>query len=111
MEGSKEREVIVSDQFLLDLDEIFEFGLQTFGVKQAESYEANIWDLIENLSHNYLLFPECRHLPTKSKMYRWIILDAHVIIYRLSKSHVQVLRIIHSHKRITEMKSAKKINV
>ncbi len=73
MEKEKRLPVKVSKTFLLDLEDVFDYGLVTFGLMQAESYENEIWDLIETLPNNYYLFPECRHLPTKSKMYRWII--------------------------------------
>lgn len=44
--------------------------MDTFGIQQADNYENEIWQLIERLSFNYHLFPECRYLPTKTKMYR-----------------------------------------
>ena len=70
--------VKISPAFLLDLDEVFNYRLATFGRKQAENYEHEIWELIERLPNSYHLFPECRHLPTQSRMYRWIILDDHL---------------------------------
>jgi toxin ParE1/3/4 len=109
MEGTKTLQVSISDQYNLDLQEAYLYGLETFGLAQAERYENEIWQLIEGLSTNYLLFPECHHLLTKSKMYRWIILDAHLIIYRVSKNKVQVLRLIHAKRSISKIKSSRKI--
>jgi toxin ParE1/3/4 len=111
MEETKKLQVKISRQFNIDLDEIFQYGAETFGFKQAEKYEKEIWQFVEALSHNYLLYPMCRHIPTKSKMYRWIILDAHVIIYRITKTEVQVLRIIHSKRSITRIRSARSIKI
>jgi toxin ParE1/3/4 len=111
MEETKELQVKLSQEFNVDLDDIFQYGIETFGIKQAEKYENEIWQLIESLSHNYLLFPECRYLPTKSKIYRWIILDAHHIIYRVTNSEIQILRILHSKRRITQIKTSKKIRL
>lgn len=109
MEGAKELQVRISSLFNLDLDEIFRYGTETFGTKQAEIYENEIWQFIEQLSHTYNLFPECRYLVTKSRMYRWIILDAHKIIYRITENEVQVLRIIHAKCSIINIKSTRKI--
>lgn len=85
--------------------------MDTFGIQQADNYENEIWQLIERLSFNYHLFPECRYLPTKTKMYRWIILDAHLIIYRITENEVQVLRILHSKRSINKIKSSKNIHL
>jgi toxin ParE1/3/4 len=111
MEKEKRLPVKVSKTFLLDLDDIFSYGLETFGLTQAASYENEIWDLVESLPSKYYLFPECRHLPTKSKMYRWIILDSHLIIYRIAKHEVQVLKIMHSKRSITKIKAIRSIKI
>lgn len=107
MEEEKRLPVKISLPFLLDLDKVFNYGLETFGRKQAENYENEVWELIERLPNSYHLFPECRHLPTRSKMYRWIILDAHLIIYRIAKEEVQVLRMFHSRRSITKIKAVR----
>lgn len=108
MEKEKRLPVKISLAFLLDLDDVFNYGLETFGRKQAESYENEIWELIELLPTSYHLFPECRHLITRSKMYRWIILDAHLIIYKITNEEVQVLRMLHSRRSITAIKGARR---
>jgi toxin ParE1/3/4 len=110
MEGTEALQVDISEQFNL-LQEVYQYGLETFVLAQAERYENDIWQLIEGLSTNYLIFPECHHLITKSKMYRWIILDAHLIIYRVSKTRIQVLRLIHAKRSITTVKKSRNIRV
>lgn len=111
MERSSKFEVKLSLQFNIDLDNIFEFGIETFGEQQAHKYEHEIWQLIDSLSHNYLLFPECRFLTTKSKMYRWIILESHVIVYRITESQIEVLRMLHTKRSISEIKLSRKIQI
>lgn len=109
MEETKELQVKISKEFNLDLDDVFQYGVETFGLNQAKKYENEIWRLVKSLSNSYRLFPECRHLPTKSKMYRWIILDSHLIIYRILKKEVQVLRILHSQRSITKIRASRSI--
>jgi len=111
MEGTEALQVDISELFNLDSQEVYQYGLETFVLAQAERYENDIWQLIEGLSTNYLLFPECHHLITKSKMYRWIILDAHLFIYRVSKNRIQVLRLIHAKRSITTVKKSRNIRV
>jgi toxin ParE1/3/4 len=111
MEGTKDLQVRLSKEFNLDVDNIYQYGIETFGINQAEIYENEIWQLVESLSHNYLLFPECRLLPTKSKMYRWIILDAHLIIYRITENEIQVLRIVHERRSISKIKATRRVHI
>ena len=109
MEEEKKLPVRVSGEFNFDLENVYQYGIETFGIRQAERYENEIWKLVEGLSHNWSFFSECRHLPTKSKMYRWIILESHLIIYRITASEIQVLRIIHSHRSATKIKAIRKM--
>lgn len=111
MEKEKKLSVRVSLEFNFDLDHIFTYGKDTFGIQQAELYESEIWKLIEGLSLNWPFFSECRHLPTKSKMYRWIILELHFIIYRITATEIQVLRIVHSHRSVTKIKGSRSIKL
>lgn len=111
MEEEKKLPVKVSLEFNFDLDNVYQYGIDTFGVQQAQIYENEIWKLVKGLSHNWPFFSECRHLPTKSKMYRWIILESHLIIYRITISEVQVLRIVHSHRSITKIKAARSVKL
>jgi plasmid stabilization system protein ParE len=111
MEEEKKLPVKVSKVFILDLDDIYQYSIDTFGIRQAELYENEIWKLVEGLSTNWPLFSECRHLPTKYKMYRWIILESHLIIYRITDKEIQVLRIVHSNLSITKIRGSKRIKL
>jgi toxin ParE1/3/4 len=111
MEEEKNLPIRISEAFNLDLDEIYQYGVDTFGIRQAELYEKEIWKLVYGLSSNWPFFSECHHLPTKSKMYRWIILESHLIIYRITDTEIQVLRIIHSRKSITKIKASRSVKL
>lgn len=111
MEEEKKLPVKVSREFNFELDNIYQHGIETFGIRQAQIYENEIWKLVDGLSYNWPFFSECRHLPTKSKMYRWIILESHLIIYRITAPEVQVLRIVHSHRSITKIKASRSIKL
>lgn len=111
MEEEKELPVIVSLEFNLDLDNIYQDGIETFGIRQSQIYENEIWKLVNGLKYNWSFFSEYRYLPTKSKMYRCIILEAHLIIYRIKPEKIEVLRILHSHSSITKIRSARSIKL
>ncbi len=105
------KHVIYSTKFYLDVIDVYKYGLQTFGKIQAEKYLNDIYSLVGCLGLFYDIYPECRHLPTKCKIYRWIILESHLVIYRILESEIQVLRIVHSHRSITKIKSSRNIKI
>ncbi|MDR1719401.1 MAG: type II toxin-antitoxin system RelE/ParE family toxin [Dysgonamonadaceae bacterium] len=79
-EGIHRKPRDVSNQFKASLVSIYDYTLETFGYVQAERYMQKIEQHIDSLHTFYTYHPECRHIPTKSRMYRNIILDSHLII-------------------------------
>ena len=99
----------VSDEFKANLRGVYYYTFDTFGYFQAERYLQKIEQAIDTLLDFYLIYPECRHIPTKSRMYRNIILDAHLIIYRVTSHRIEVLDIIHAASSIGKIRSVGKI--
>jgi len=106
-----EKPVKVSSQFDANVPCILEYSLETFGYFQAERYKAKIEKALSTLSCYYTYYPECRHIPTKSRIYRNIILDAHLIIYRITDQRIEVLDIVHSASSIRKIRSARKVRI
>lgn len=88
--------VVVSEQYSDDLKNIFQYGSETFGNASALLFYDNIERLVKNLEIEYFMYPECRFLVTKSKMYRNIILESYLIIYRITPNRIEILRAFHS---------------
>jgi hypothetical protein len=63
---SRKKEVIKSSFYFIDIQDIYEYGEATFGLKLADSFFDTILNDVENLETQYLLHPECRHLETKT---------------------------------------------
>jgi len=70
--------------------------LTTFGQKAAIQFYENIDRIIYDLGFEYFMYPECRFLKTTNKIYRNIILESYLIIYRVTKTRIELLRIFHS---------------
>lgn len=81
------KEVKISSQFDLDIIDVFSYGEATF------------------------MHPECRYLKSKNKIYRNIILGTYLIIYRITKSRIEVLRIIRSEVSIQKLKAVRKLKI
>ena len=101
----------VSREFNISREKIYEYTLDIFGYFQAERYRQKIRQSLDTLHNFYLSYPECRHLATKSRMYRNIILDAHLIIFRITSECIEVLDIIHSASSIRKIQKIRKIRL
>ena len=101
----------VSDEFKINRTSIYYYSLDTFGYFQAERYLQKIKHALFTLPHYYACYPECRHLATKSRKYRNIILDAHLIIYRITDERIEVLDIIHAASSIRKIRGIRKISL
>ena len=71
MEGEVARKsYVVSREFNTSRENIYEYTLDIFGYFQAERYRQEIRQSLDTLPDFYVAYPECRHIPTKNRMYR-----------------------------------------
>ena len=109
---TRKLKVVVSEQYSDDLKNIFQYGLETFGFSGAFLFYENIERLVSNLEFEYFMYPECRFLSTQSKIYRNIILESYLIIYRICPDQIEVLRVFHSSICTTSrIRSVRKIKI
>src|ERR1700730_6066447 len=94
-------EVAISEMALKSLEQIYEYGVETFAFAAASVFIEELFQRIEQLSFNYLSHPECRYLATKSKMYRNLIHGSYMVIYRINPERVEVLNVLHSGRSIS----------
>ena len=110
MEITKKK-VVKSVYYYEDIQAIFEYGEATFGEKAALSFFDELLIVASNLESCYLLHPECRHLDTKTKKYRNIILGSYLIIYRITPNRIEVLRAFHGSRSPKHIKKSRNIKV
>jgi toxin ParE1/3/4 len=79
MESGKKK-VIKSEFYFSDIQDIYDYGHATFGLRAADIFYEDLLFNVENLEIYYLIHPECRHLETKSKKYRNIILGSYRLV-------------------------------
>jgi toxin ParE1/3/4 len=104
------KKVAKSAFFYADVRQIYLYGRVTFGVRASDIFYEDILKTVMELESQYLLHPECRHLETKTKIYRNIILGSYLIIYRITPTRIEVLRAFHgsrSPKIIAKTRSVK----
>jgi toxin ParE1/3/4 len=106
------KEVIGSKLFEeFDIPSIYEYGEATFGEKLADFFYFEIISSVRLLETQYLLHPECRHLETKTKIYRNIILGSYLIIYRIKANRIEVLRAFHGSRSPKIIKQVRKVKM
>ena len=75
----------------------------------ADKFKYDFLDLVERLDINYFAFPECKFLPTKNKIYRNIIWNKYLIVYKIVKDEILVLGLFHTSQNPDKLKSFRKI--
>ncbi|OFX40370.1 MAG: hypothetical protein A2W95_17900 [Bacteroidetes bacterium GWA2_40_14] len=111
MDAITSKEVKVSEFFDIDIIDVFTYGEETFGTMAAKSFIADIYSHIWSLDVSYLVYPECRFLPTKNKIYRNIILGSYLIIYRVTDQRIEILRILRAECSISRIRSTRSIKL
>ena len=77
----------------------------------SDCYEEQLYDVVGELDKTYLLYPECRWLPTQSRMYRNIILDSYLIICRVTDTRVEVLNIVSSRISVAKIRASRSLRI
>ncbi len=111
IERRKIIEVKVSQEFFQNLQKIFTYGVQTFGVVKAKQYREKILYSVENLKRWPFIHSECRYLRTKKKIYRNIVFESHLIIYKILQSEIHVLDVIHTSSSIAKIRNIGKVKI
>lgn len=75
-----------------DLDRIFDFGIDTFGIDQAIKYMKEIKDRFDEVANNPLMYPAVDHI---RQGYRRSVCGVHSIYYRIGNGAVEIMRLIN----------------
>lgn len=75
-----------------DLERIFDFGIDTFGLQQAIKYIGKLKGRFDEIANNPLVFPEVGHI---RKGYRRSVCGVHSIYYRINPDVIEIMRLLH----------------
>jgi toxin ParE1/3/4 len=75
-----------------DLDEIWDYTADRWGLDQAETYIRRLWNDIQTVADNPSLGRECIEVRPG---YRKYPSGSHVLFYRLTDDGIDVVRILH----------------
>jgi toxin ParE1/3/4 len=77
-----------------DLDEIYEFGSESFGIRQADRFFGDLKEALEFIGENPRL---CHVRKEHGDSIRIHVLQSHLIIYTILGEAALILRIVHGH--------------
>jgi toxin ParE1/3/4 len=83
---------VLSPRAQTDLDEIWDYSAQTWGIDQADSYARELWRRIEALAAHPKIGQACAHIRPG---YFKSACGSHVLFYRLTAQGTDVVRILH----------------
>lgn len=75
-----------------DLDAIWNYTANRWGLEQAETYTRQLWSRIQAVAANPSLGRECDEVRAG---YRQYPSGSHILFYRLTDDGVEVVRILH----------------
>ena len=108
-QGHKIKRVVFAEHFYISLLQVLTYGLTEFGSVVAYNFNKEIERKTQMLSNLYLAFPENKFLPTKTQIYRNIILVKYMILYRIRLTTVEVLAIYHSSIKPSQIKKLRSV--
>lgn len=78
-----------------DILSIAETGIEIFGLEQAQTYHAALFDIFDLIARNPRMGRERRELnpPTRVHPFR-----SHIILYRQDEAGVLIVRVRHAHE-------------
>jgi plasmid stabilization system protein ParE len=68
-----------------------------------------IFETIDRIEQNPLVFRECEEIPTKTKIYRKTVCMGWLIIYKIKASEIVVLGIIHGSRKASKVRKLRKV--
>ena len=83
---------VLSPRAQADLDDIWDYTAERWGLDQAETYTRRLWKSIQALADTPSLGRECDEARAG---YRQYPSGSHILFYRLMKDHIEVVRILH----------------
>ena len=105
----KPLQIIIKQSALDDLEVQYHFYAENYSLDYAEKFRLDFFKEIRKILPNPLKFSECRFLPTKNKVYRNIVWNNYLIIFKIKKTSVDVLLLHHTKQHPKKLKAARRV--
>ena len=92
----------LSEKALDDLDRLYEYGVLTFGLMQADEYYDGLLARFQEITETPRLYPAVDHV---SEGCRLSVFRAHSIYYRITDSGILIIRLLGREDAEKELKT------
>ena len=75
-----------------DLDEIYEYSILTFGLRQARDYLRGLHTSLNTLAENPRMGRDFSHVKEAARRFEYV---SHSVYYRVTDDGILVLRVLH----------------
>lgn len=75
-----------------DLESIYLYGYNEFGIKRAESYIKDIEAGFQQIANNPEITRNCDYI--RNKLRSWFV-GSHVIFFKSKKNGIEIIRVLH----------------
>lgn len=82
-----------------DLEDIFDYTVEKFGLDQAIAYVNSFDAIFDSLSSNPQLGRERNEIRPEL---RSIVKESHIIFYRIMKNSIRIIRILHASRDVVK---------
>ncbi|MEQ9168030.1 MAG: type II toxin-antitoxin system RelE/ParE family toxin [Fulvivirga sp.] len=82
----------LSNESKIDVSKIYEFGIEKFGLNQAQEYLTGLHDLFQTLANNSNIGRDASELHPLLKRFTY---KSHIVFYLQSKYGIFVVRTLH----------------
>lgn len=103
------KEVIITPYARQLLLLVYEYIKEESSTLTAMKFRDDFLHVAGQLDKNYFAHPECRFLQTKNKVYRNIIWNKYLILYKIVNDEILVLGLFHTSQNPVKLKSFRKI--
>ena len=102
-------EEIVKERALDDVEKEYDYYFKNYSERAADKFKVDFFEQLKSNLPFVWVYPECRYLPTKNHIYRNIIWNNYLIIYKVLKTEVWVVGLFHTAQNPKKLKGYKKV--
>lgn len=103
------KEIIITANAIQTVKDEFEYLKENVSIDFALKFRDEFSKKVENILPFYLSYPECRFLITKNNIYRNVIWDNYLIIFKILEKEILVLGIFHTKKNPKKIKTFRRV--
>ena len=101
--------IVIKERAEQDLFAAIDYYAINYSIEYAKYFKDEFYKTAETALPFVWVYPECRYLPTKNHIYRNIIWNDYLIIYKILKTEIWVVGLFHTAQNQKKLKGYKKV--